>query len=152
MKTRNSYIAALAALLLFTCGASAQKAKLPDTPAGKRLGEMLEATGTTDAAKWRKFAAEGHAKSFLEKRSVDDVVAMLKQMNERHGGFELLKVEKSEAHEISVQARNKEEGRTFWIDVKVEPKEPFGIVGIGFDTEPPGSRPKGGPGKVVVRQ
>lgn len=154
MKRMWSASAGMVALLALALAPSAagQKAKLPDTPAGKRLGELFAAIASNDAAHWRKFAAEGHAKTFLEKRTLDDVVAMLQNMHERQGGFDLVKVEKSEAHEISVQARNKEESRLFWIDLKVEPKEPHGIVGVGLDTEPPGSRPKGGPGKVVVRQ
>ncbi len=153
-RTARAVAAALAAAVALTAGAlvaQAQKVKLPETPAGRRLGQFFEAIGSNDSAKWKKFAAEGHAKSFLEKRSVDEVVAMLQQMHERQGGFDLVKIEKSEPHEISVQARNKEEGRIFWIDIKVEPKEPFGIVGVGFDTQPPGQRPKG-PGKVIERQ
>jgi len=142
------FILALAAAPL----AWAQKPKLPDTPAGKRLGEMFAAIESSDPAVWRKFAAEGHAKSFLEKRSVDDVVSMLQQMHERQGGFELVKIEKSDPTAISVQARNKEEGRLLWVDIKVEDKEPHGIVGVGLDTAPPDKRPKGGPGKVVVKQ
>lgn len=155
MNRRNVCLPLVAAALLMLAGANsalAQKAKLPDTPAGKRLGELFEAVGSSDTAKRKKFAAEGHAKSFLEKRPVEEVAGMLQNMHERQGGFELVKVEKSEAHEISVQARNKEEGRIFWIDLKVEPRAPFGIAGIGMDTEPPGSRPRGGPGKIVVRQ
>lgn len=138
-------------LALGTPSLRAQKVKLPDTPAAKRLAEMFEIIASEDGAKRRKFAAEGHAKAFLEKRSVDEVVGMLQNMHERHGGFDLLKIEKSEPNLISVQARDKEEGMTFWIDLTVEPKEPFGIIGVGFDTQPPGSRPKG-PGKVVVKQ
>jgi len=152
-RSRSVILCGMILALALVPGALAQtpKVKLPDTPAAKRLGEFLEMVGTRDAAKWRKFATEGYAKSFLEKRSVDDVVGMLQNMHEREGGFEVVKIEKSEPHTISVQARNKEEGRMFWLDIAVEPKEPFGIVGVGIDTAPPGSRPKT-PGKVVVRQ
>ncbi len=143
---------ALTLALAVNVAAQTQKTKLPDTPAGKRMAQMFAAIESSDPAVWKKFAAEGHAKSFLEKRSVEDVTAMLQQMHERQGGFDLLKIEKSEPCFLSVQARNKEAGMTFWVDVRVEEKEPHGIVGVGLDTAPPDNRPKGGPGKVVVKQ
>lgn len=143
---------ALLALLIATLPApvAAQATKIPQTPAGKRLGELLKAIDGDDKAK-EALVQKSYGKAMRERRSMEEHLRVLNSIRNDLGGFDVAKIEKSTPTEIVVQATARANGMTFYIDLTTEDAAPHGIARLAIDTNPPGSRPAE-PGKAVKKQ
>jgi hypothetical protein len=137
-------------MLATTTFVSAQAAKLPQTPAGKRLGEFLKAIDGDAKAK-EALVQKSCTKAMRERRPMEEHLRIMNGVQTDLGGFEVTKVEKSTATEIEVQATARATGMTFYIGLVTETAAPHAIDRVVIDSQPPGSRPVQ-PGKVTKKQ
>lgn len=96
----------------------------PDTPAGKRLGEWLQAFNRGERAGLEKFFATAFVKENpgQAERSLG--------MRQQTGGFDLQKVEKSDAASITALLKARATGRLVRLELEVEAAEPHRIAAI----------------------
>jgi CubicO group peptidase (beta-lactamase class C family) len=130
----------LIALVLFSIQALSpqinQSSKIPDTPAGKRLAELLAVLESGNSQEMRSFA-EGFAKALLERSPVARQVDFFQQVYDRYNGFKVHRVEKSSDHEIAVLVESKNGGEWRNLRIETEPTDPYRIRAIDYGRAPP---------------
>jgi CubicO group peptidase (beta-lactamase class C family) len=107
--------------------------ELPDTPAGKSLGEFIRAFNTGDLEALKRFHKE---------RGGDEEIAR-KDMEfyQESGGLRIHSVTRSGRFEIEVLAQMKKGDRWVSFAIGVEPEAPYGIAEIRIrPTQAPGAR------------
>jgi CubicO group peptidase (beta-lactamase class C family) len=114
----------------FILSTSAQM-KLPDTPAAKKMAEMLEVIESGDGARALGFI-RAFSKSFLEEFSEQQHMKIFEQLHDRHAGFEIISVERSEPFELEITAKAKRTGEYLKIRLATESAPPHAIRDIGF--------------------
>lgn len=119
-------------LIIFslTLSTSAQT-KLPDTFAAKKMAEMLEVIESGDGGRVHQFV-RAFSKSFLEEFPEQQHMNIFEQLHDRHGGFEIISVERSESLELEITAKAKRSGEHMKIRLATEPAPPHAIRDIGF--------------------
>lgn len=80
--------------------------KLPDTPAAKRLLEVLSAIETDDGAKVRAFI-QAFSKAFLDQIPEPEHLTLFERIHDPHGSFDVVQIERSTPYSIVVIARGK---------------------------------------------
>ena len=128
-----TYLASLLlALFSFVQSAQAQQPpKLPDTPAARRLVEVLAAIETDDGAKVRTFI-QAFSKSFLDQIPEAEHLTLFERIHDRDGSFDIVRIERSAPYSIVVIAQGKKTGDLRKIIVDVEPAAPNAIERLGF--------------------
>ncbi len=119
-------------LIIFSLAISTPaQTKLPDTAAAKKMAAMLEAIESGDSGRALEFI-RAFAKSFLEEFSEQQHLSIFEQLHDRHGGFEIITVERSEPFEIEVTAKAKRAGEYMKIRLITDATAPHAIRDIGF--------------------
>src|SRR4029079_9032295 len=96
------FLSLLIVLILLMQPAQAQQAPvLPDTPAAKRLLEVLAAIETDAGVAVRAFI-QAFSKSFLDQMPVAEHLSLFERIHDRHGSFAVLRIEKSTPYSIVV--------------------------------------------------
>ncbi len=117
---------------------SAIQAKIPDTPAGKKLAEFLEAIESGDAQMMRKYA-ESFSASFLEKIPVEKHVSFFRQVHQNCGGFGVVKIEEDSDTELSALLKCKNSAGYRFFAIRTEAKPPYVVIDMSFGmAEAPG--------------
>ncbi len=114
-------------------GAGGEMIELPDTPAGKSLGEFIRAFNTGDLESLKRFHRE---------RGGDEEIAR-KDMEfyQESGGLRIHSVTRSGRFEIEVLAQMKKVDRWVSFAIGVEPHAPYGIAEIRIrPAQAPGAR------------
>jgi CubicO group peptidase (beta-lactamase class C family) len=129
--------------------AAAQEARLPDTPAGKRVAAYIRAFNSGDAAVMREFQNSNLTAAALQRRSDAEHQQMYQQIYGNFGGLELKRVIEATNDAITVLFFTKTQ---MWatLSFEFEAQPPHKITGIGFevdsnpppDTESASSKPK----------
>jgi CubicO group peptidase (beta-lactamase class C family) len=131
---------ALFAVIFFSAQALSpdinQGSKIPATPAGNRLAELLAVVESGDSQKMRSFA-EGFAKSLLERNPVARQVDFFQQVYDRYDGFRVYRVEKSSDHEIAVLVQSNNGGEWRNLRIETEPTDPYRITAVDYGRAPP---------------
>jgi len=129
----KNYILVLSIIVLLIPSATAQNAaaKLPDTPAGKKMAELLSIIETEDGQKVLAFI-RGFAKPFLEHVPEKQHMQVMEQLHDTTGGFADLKVEQSSPYHLVVTARAKQGDRSVKIELQTEETPPHAIALLGF--------------------
>ncbi|HKQ77625.1 MAG TPA: serine hydrolase [Blastocatellia bacterium] len=96
--------------------------KLPDTPAGKTLGEFIKAFNTGDLETLRRFHKE---RGGDEENAWQDI-----GFYQQSGGLTLHSITRSDQFEIEVLVQTKKEERWMSFSMGVEPQAPHGIADI----------------------
>ena len=96
--------------------------KLPDTPAGKTLGEFIKAFNTGDLETLKRFHKE---RGGDEENAQQDL-----GFYQRSGGLKLHSVTRSDQFEIEVLVQTKKEERWMSFTIGVEPQPPHGIADV----------------------
>lgn len=120
MPTRRG-MALAAALLLAACGCFAQQA--PDTAAGKQFAAWLTAFNSGDRATLLQYLEKNYPQRVSE---IDGVL----QFRAMTGGFELKKVESSEATKLIVLVKEKDSDQFARLSLEVEEAEPHKVKGV----------------------
>ncbi|HKO04041.1 MAG TPA: serine hydrolase domain-containing protein [Candidatus Acidoferrales bacterium] len=116
--------------------ASGAQAQIPDTPAGRRLGEWLKTFNSGEREAIRAFREQGF-KNPPRRPLGDDL-----DFREETGGFELRRILEATPTRISAQLKEKKSEQFAEINVEVEPEEPHQIVAFGLRAVPrPASEP-----------
>jgi len=102
--------------------AKAQPVKLPDTPAGKTLGEFIKAFNTGDLETLKRF----HKERGGDEENARQDLGFFQQS----GGLKIHSVTRSDQFEIEVLAQTKKEERWVSFVIGVEPQAPHGIADI----------------------
>ncbi|MCU0246975.1 MAG: beta-lactamase family protein, partial [Bryobacter sp.] len=117
---------------LGACGAGilGAQAGVPETTAGKVFALWLAAFNSGDRGKLR---------AFLEKHSPDRLsrIEQLMDTREMSGGFELIRVEKSEPLALEAILREKESDTFAQLSMTIEPGDPAKIGKLGIRVVPP---------------
>ncbi len=111
-------------MLRILCAFLLLAAETPDTPAGRTLAAWLEAFNSADRAKLKAFL-EVHA----PKRQVEDEL----EFREETGGFELIRIVKSEPTALTAVVKAREAGNFAELTLKVEAEPPHRIVGLRLE-------------------
>jgi CubicO group peptidase (beta-lactamase class C family) len=122
-----------------------EQPKLPDTPAAKRLAEVLAAIETDDGAKVRAFI-KTFSKAFLDEIPEAEHLDFFEQVHERQGGFDVVRIEKSTPYSIIAIVRGKKTGDLRKIVVDVESIAPNAVARLGFGPADGAPAPGGQPG------
>jgi CubicO group peptidase (beta-lactamase class C family) len=130
----------LVALVLFSAQALNPQvnpnSKIPDTPAGKKLAELLAVLESGNSHEMRSFA-EGFAKSLLEKNPVARQVNLFQQIYDRYDGLKVYRIEKSSDYEIAVLVESRNGGEWRNLRIETEPTDPYQIRAIDYGRAPP---------------
>ena len=110
--------------------------KLPDTPAGKTLGEFIKAFNTGDLETLKRFHKE---RGGDEENAQQDL-----EFHRRSGGLKLHSVTRSEQFEIEALVQTKKDERWMSFTIGVDPHTPHGIADIRVK---PASAPGGKSGE-----
>ncbi|HYG09726.1 MAG TPA: serine hydrolase domain-containing protein [Pyrinomonadaceae bacterium] len=123
------------AALLFVClsiVAQAQPAgTAPETPATRRVAELVKIINTTDAAATKKFIEENYGGEFAQ-MPVNAHLNFIAQMRDRTRGVEFSGIQDSSATEATALLRAKLTDDWLALMVRVEPNAPHRITGIGM--------------------
>jgi hypothetical protein len=133
-------LAAAAVVALAFGQAQGKAVDLPKTHAGRRLGEYLEVIEKGGADRQKAFLKASVADSLIIRRGEPQLLQMLRQLNEREGGFVVTKIEESADTAITVLATSKKTGIAFKLGVRTQTAEPFRIRGVLIDTMGPVER------------
>lgn len=110
-----------AATLLAVCGAFAQQA--PETAAGKQFGAWLAAFNSGDRATLLQYLEKNYPQRVSE---IDGVL----QFRAMTGGFELKKVESSEAAKLTALVKEKDSDQFARLSMEVEEAEPHKVKAL----------------------
>jgi hypothetical protein len=110
-------------------GVASAQVKLPDTPAGKRLAEFMQAVSTGDGAKHKDFVNNSMSKELRERLHIERHLGFLKQVHDNEDSVELEKVEKSSDRELVAILKSRN-GGLLRIELTTDQKEPYGINGM----------------------
>ena len=111
-----------------------QPAASADTPATRRVAELVKIINTTDAAATKKFIEENYGGEFAG-LPLSAHLNFLAQMRDRTRGVEFRGIQEGSATEAVALLRAKLTGDWMALAVTVEPSAPHRITGIG--TRPP---------------
>ena len=111
--------------------------EIPDTPAGRRMKIWLPIINRGDSAEITKFVGENFAKRALEQLSAAERTKVHTDFFAETGGLKVHSVRKSEPGEVEILAQALKGGEWFRVGLRVEPAEPFGIMGFLFDEAQP---------------
>jgi len=118
--TRRGMVLA-AAVLLAACGCFAQQA--PETAVGKQFAAWLTAFNSGDRATLLQYLEKNYPQRVSE---IDGVL----QFRAMTGGFELKKVESSEATKLTVLVKEKDSDQFARLSLEVEEAEPHKVKGV----------------------
>jgi len=114
-------------MLPIVCAFLLLAAQPPDTPAGRTLTAWLEAFNSADRAKIKAFL-DVHA----PKRQIEDEL----EFREETGGFDLLRILKSEPTELTALVRARETDNYAELTLRVRPDPPHGMARLGLKRTP----------------
>jgi hypothetical protein len=112
-------------------GAALAQTAIPDTPAGRTLGEWLDAFNSGDRAK-----VESYVKTIDPSQSVDGMLAFHNQT----GGFDLLSIESSDPLHVRFRVKEKRSETTGLGSMIVKDGQPATVESFGLRAMPPGVR------------
>ena len=124
-------------------GSAAQE--LPNTPAAKRLGELIECLNEKDDAARMPFLKNSFSEKDGSQPTVEQRAEIVSSMHERFAPFEVVEVAESEELRISAKCKTSSEAMIL-IEVDVTPKDDHKIVDVGMspiESEVPESVPPG---------
>ena len=104
--------------------------KIPATPAGRALQAWLEAFNSGDRARM-----EEYVRKFEPAKSVDGMAGFRSQT----GGFELLRIDKSERNHVEFRVKEKASDTTALGKIEVRDGEPAQVVTFRLQAVPPGA-------------
>lgn len=105
-------------LLAFTGSAGLAATPLPDTPAGKVAGEWIAAVNSGDRALLQAFKQRYERKAPIEG---------LLELRENTGGFDVVRIERSEPQSISLLVAEREGDGLARLDASLEPGKPASL-------------------------
>jgi CubicO group peptidase (beta-lactamase class C family) len=119
-------------LMFFLCPfvAIGTDVNLPDTPAGRRLKEMLSVIETEDQVKVLAFIRDFDPE-FAEGFPEEEHLNVFKQIRDRTGGLEIVEILNSEPHALTVITRAKKTKKLLRVILGTSEAEPFKINDIG---------------------
>ncbi|MGC4044696.1 MAG: serine hydrolase domain-containing protein [Armatimonas sp.] len=112
---------------------------LPDTPAGKRIGEWLAALNSGERTRMRQFLAANSATPATGTAPIDAMTNRQMGFYPGSGGYEIGKIVATPSpSRITVALKAKRTGYWLLVGLSVTPEAPYTILGFGFrNTEAP---------------
>ena len=132
-------VLAIIALSLAVAGTALAKetAKLPSTPAGKRVDAYLAAFNSGNEQTMREYMEKNVAPEALQQWSMEERLTVYRQMKEEMGGLTLRRVVETKENAVTVLAQYRK-GDWFKLGFEFEPKGENKLLGIRIEnTEPP---------------
>jgi len=131
--------------------------EIPDSPAGRRMKTWLPILARGDNAELARFVRENFAKRALEELSAEERTKVHTDFFAETGGLKLHSIRKAEPREVEILAQAVKTGDWYRVGLRVEPTEPFGIMGFLFDgaqppAPPPGAAPAGPRSEAQIAQ
>jgi len=129
---RTDYFTHAILLFLFAAFTVVAQTQLPDTPAGKRVADYVQAFNSGDAARMLEFQKSNMAAATLQRRSDAERQQMYKQIYADLGALELRRVVEARADAITVLFFSKNK---LWakFNFSFETTPPHKLTGIGID-------------------
>ena len=124
------------------------QSEFPDTPAGKKLRQLLE---TFESDDFEPFIKNNFSENFLNQFPMEEHVSFFRQVKMMHGGFTLFKIESVSENTITAIVKSKKREAWRRIEFSVEKTTPYKITGLGIDmAQPPDDIPYTGPKYDIV--
>lgn len=124
----------LAAMLAASLGHAViediEAAALPDTPAGRQLGDLLKAMESGD---YENYITSSFNDEFLNAFPMEEHLRFFEDVRAMHGGFIVHSIEESEDFRMAVLAKSKKREAWRRIDMEVEPEPPHKVASFGID-------------------
>lgn len=118
--------------------AFAQEAKLPDTPAGKRVAAYIKVFNSGDAAVMREFQNNNLTAVTLQRRTEAERQQMYQQIYGNLGGLELKRVVEATSDAITVLFFTKTQvWATLGFEFEAQPPHKITGIGVEVDSNPP---------------
>jgi CubicO group peptidase (beta-lactamase class C family) len=137
---------AVCAALLFLCVSAAAQAQqpqpaAPETPAARRVAELVKIINSADAAAVKKFVEETYGGE-LAQMPMRAHLNFVTKVRDQMRGLELHGLEEGSATEVTALLRSKLTGEWLGLMVSVEAEAPHRIMDIGLRPakSPPGER------------
>lgn len=109
---------------------------IPDTPAGRRLAEIVEILNEADPEKVHDYVSENLGGSLATEIPVDEHVRIWMDIAADTGGVEVVEIGSSEPAAVRVRVRT-ESGEALDLRVRVEAEPPHRILGLGLSVPSP---------------
>ena len=115
-----------------------ERAKLPDTTAGRRVAAYVKAFNSGNDQTMRDFLAENVSAQALERRPIEARLEVYRQMRGNRGTIEVGRVLEARDTAVTLLMRSSQ-GGWFELGFEFEQAEPHKLVGLRVeDAEPPG--------------
>ena len=115
----------------FTGLIRSEGARMPDTPAGRRMTELLAAVNSADSDHVRKFV-NSFAESFRQKFPEEEHLRVFADVRERTGGLEPTKIVDSQQAQLTILAKAQKSQRSLRIHIATQASAPYAITEIGI--------------------
>ncbi|MFN2384377.1 MAG: serine hydrolase domain-containing protein [Gemmatimonadota bacterium] len=112
--------------------AAVQPIAPPDTPVGKRLGEVLAVFATFTPAAGRGLVEKVFAPRMRDAFSMEEHLRRMGQMAGESGGFDLFAVEVVSPTELRATLRSRGDGRWMGMTLRTEAEPPHLLAGLGL--------------------
>src|SRR5438105_1994909 len=123
------------ALLLALCpnGLRAQQNQSTlETPAGRRVAELIRLINSGDRAAARVYAKENYAPGFFERAPMEAHLNFISQLHDQTRGVEFHSIQEATPTEVTARVKNKLTGGWEALLVRVEADPPHRITGLGL--------------------
>ncbi len=147
MKT-NTKLVLLLGMLLCAFSALAQSAQT-ETPAERRVKELVEFINSGHRATYQKYVSENFAPNFA-RIPMEQHLGFMSELHDATRGVEFHGIQDSQPNEATARVKTKLTGSWMAILVRVEAEAPHRIAGIG--TRPPKPLPNAAPPKVLSKE
>ena len=147
MKT-NTKLVLLLGMLLCAFSALAQSAQT-ETPAERRVKELVEFINSGHRATYQKYVSENFAPNFA-RIPMEQHLGFMSELHDATRGVEFHGIQDSQPNEATARLKTKLTGSWMAILVRVEAEAPHRIAGIG--TRPPKPLPNAAPPKVLSKE
>jgi CubicO group peptidase (beta-lactamase class C family) len=122
---------------------SQEKSALPDTPAGKRLAQLIEVLNTGSPATFKKFITQEFSAELIAAVPMDRHLSIFGDVHDKSRGLDLVRVEESKEDSIRAVFQYRLTGGCDLVIVNVESAATHKIDGLGFRPakSPAGTKP-----------
>jgi len=118
---------------------AAGKWGLPNSLTGQRSSAFLEALNRQDLDYVQKFIKENLTPAFIDQFSMEEHLAIFKQVHEDMGEIDLLGAKKTGEFTAELLIQSKKSGQRMRIFLELEPEEPNRIAGLSIKEEEEGA-------------
>jgi CubicO group peptidase (beta-lactamase class C family) len=110
---------------------NAEPFAMPDTPAGKKMADLLAVINSGDSARAREFVSS-FAESFRQRFPESEHLRVFADLAQRTGGLDPTKIVESQPAQLTILAKALKTQASLRIHIETQPSTPYAITEIGI--------------------